>query len=67
MNLYRNNPNVDLFRNSLKNLIPFKTVVAMATVLKNIKTILKMSLSKTVRPRLTGHIALSNGPLQNAV
>ena len=66
MNLHRNDPNLDFFQNSSKNLIPFKTVVAMATVLKNIKTILRMSLSKTVRPRLTWLIASSNGLIYNS-
>ena len=35
--LHRNDPGMALFRNSSKNLIPIKTLVAMVTKLKNIE------------------------------
>ena len=52
MKLYRNDPAVAFFRISWKNLIPLKTLVAMATKLKNIENLRKSSYLK-VRPRPT--------------
>ena len=51
MKFHGNVPAMVLFRIFLKNLIPSKTVVAMATKLKKILKTLKIFLSGTVRVR----------------
>ena len=53
MKFHRIVPAMVLFRISGKNLIPSKTVVAMATKLKKILKTLKIFLSETIKPRAT--------------
>ena len=53
MKLHRNVPAMVLFRISRKNLIPSKTLVAMATKLKKTLISLKIFLSETIRVRAT--------------
>ena len=50
---HRNVPTLVLFRLLLKNLIPSKTLVAMATKLKNFSKSMKIFLSETIRLRAT--------------
>ena len=52
MKFHRNVTTMVLFRISWNNLIPSKTLVAMATKLKILKS-LKIFLSETIRPRAT--------------
>ena len=53
MKFHRNVPTMVLFRISWNNLIPSKTLVAMATILKFFMKSLKIFLSETIIPRAT--------------
>ena len=53
MKFHRNVPAMVLFRISWKNLIPSKTVIAMATKLKKKMKTLKIFLSETIRVKAT--------------
>ena len=53
MKLHRNDPAMVLFRIPGKNFIPSKTLVAMATKLKNIEFFFKIFFSEIIRPSAT--------------
>ena len=59
MKFQRNVPAIVLSRTSSKNLIPSKTLVAMATELKNFLKSLKIFLSETIRLRAAKLAAIS--------